>query len=234
MENPPDGLDLCQAWIGAHRTLDSWYIDWGRPWLVQYIDLDIAAGRTLGGVSANSEEDAHFARLLNQFRCQTMRNVDLQLYVAGILPADQALSLPTPPDSPPTHTNDSHDDTTKHDPFHFHQLKQRAQEALNTFAINSGLTGRFEKLLMLDPSQEEETQMAAARRILRLEAALNSGLDVSPHDGFVDLIEDTGISVISVKKEDKTGWAMVIDTCRIRTLTIPSKKRAFWMDGMPS
>ncbi|ORY90502.1 hypothetical protein BCR43DRAFT_464425 [Syncephalastrum racemosum] len=160
-----------------------------------------AAGRTLGGVSANSEEDAHFARLLNQFRCQTMRNVELQLYVAGILPADQALSLPTPPDSPPNDdcndNNDSNKDDTKHDPFHFHQLKQRAQEALNTFAINSGLTGRFEKLLMLDPSQEEQTQMAAARRILRLEAALNSGLDVSPHDGFVDLIEDIGISVIS-------------------------------------
>ncbi|KAI8145502.1 hypothetical protein BJV82DRAFT_39730 [Fennellomyces sp. T-0311] len=145
----------------------------------------LAAGRTYGGLSANSAEDVHFARLLNQFRCQTMRGIDVHLYVAGLIPAELALASSRSTDD---------DDDKKHHPLGIHHLRDLAHDAIKTTLVNSGPTGRFENLLMLDPSQ---TLQHIGRKMLRLKASFENGLD-SPHDGFVDLIEPAGISVISV------------------------------------
>ncbi|KAI9280028.1 hypothetical protein BY458DRAFT_553447 [Sporodiniella umbellata] len=41
----------------------------------------LAAGRTYGGFAKDSQEDHHFSSLLNQFRCQTLRMIDLSLHL---------------------------------------------------------------------------------------------------------------------------------------------------------
>ncbi|KAI7847944.1 hypothetical protein BDC45DRAFT_333814 [Circinella umbellata] len=181
----------------------------------------LAAGRTYGGLSANSAEDIHFARLLNQFRAQTIRGVDVQLYIDGLANPDRAKTPPSLPPRPPTITssidtkndikdnNDTITDITvgtttitsdktsnnnnNHRPFGLHHLYDLAQDAIKTIMINSGPTGRFEDLLMMDPAQALQH---VGRKMLRLKASFENGID-TPHDGFVDLIEPDGISVIS-------------------------------------
>jgi hypothetical protein len=52
--------------------------------LYMYIlNSQIAAGRSYGGVAANSAEYTHFANLFNQFRCQTMRGIEMMLSWTG-------------------------------------------------------------------------------------------------------------------------------------------------------
>ncbi|CAO3661738.1 unnamed protein product [Rhizopus stolonifer] len=41
----------------------------------------LAAGRTYGGFTKDSQEDHHFSSLLNQFRCQTLRMIDVTLHL---------------------------------------------------------------------------------------------------------------------------------------------------------
>ncbi|KAI9270557.1 hypothetical protein BDA99DRAFT_323567 [Phascolomyces articulosus] len=186
----------------------------------------LAAGRTYGGLSANSAEDIHFARLLNQFRAQTIRGVDVQLYIDGVIPPDHALTPALPPRpntttsttntptsttttttttttnnnnttrsiSPSNNTDSDNNNNNNHHPFGIHHLYDLAHDAIKTIMINSGPTGRFEDLLMLDPTQALQH---VGRKMLRLKASFENGID-TPHDGFVDLIEPEGISVISV------------------------------------
>ncbi|KAG0172567.1 hypothetical protein DFQ28_010319 [Apophysomyces sp. BC1034] len=126
----------------------------------------LAAGRTYGGLMANSAEDTHFTALLNQFRCQTMKEIDVQIRLgARILEKIQ-----------------------KHDDL---EHKQKHDDIISTL-VNSGPSGRFEQTLLLNPA---ECQEYIKGRVLRLEA-LFDGID-TPNPGFVDLIEPTGISVIS-------------------------------------
>ncbi|KAI7884279.1 hypothetical protein K492DRAFT_38544 [Lichtheimia hyalospora FSU 10163] len=177
----------------------------------------LAAGRTYGGLSANSAEDVHFARLLNQFRCQTMRSVDLLLSVVDVIPVERALvyqhqsssssssstsstcSLPdtaTTTDTSPS-TTTSTPSSHSRNPFSLHHIRDKATDALKAFMINSGPTGRFEHLLTLDLSH---TIHDATRKMLRLKASFDNRLDATHHDGYVDLIEPEGISIISVNR----------------------------------
>ncbi|SAM05086.1 hypothetical protein [Absidia glauca] len=43
----------------------------------------LAAGRTYGGLASNSVEYAHFTNLFNQFRCQTMRGIEMMVGRTG-------------------------------------------------------------------------------------------------------------------------------------------------------
>ncbi|CAO3592535.1 unnamed protein product [Absidia cylindrospora] len=109
----------------------------------------IAAGRTYGGVSSESAEYAHFTNLFNQFRCQTMRGIELMIGWAE------------------------------------HHLIE---------TINSGPSGRFEHCIFLDP---DECARRMQQRCLELEARF-VGLDHTPPQlGQIDMIEPTGVSVIS-------------------------------------
>ncbi|KAI9487981.1 hypothetical protein BDB00DRAFT_850493 [Zychaea mexicana] len=135
-----------------------------------------------------------------------MRGIDVHLYVAGVIPAERALS-PSPPPlislSPTStaksattdndHVNNSSSTNRNHHTFGLHHLVDLAHDAIKTIMINSGPTGRFEDLLMLDPTQ---VLQHVGRKMLRLKASFENGID-TPHDGFVDLIEPNGISVIS-------------------------------------
>ena len=157
----------------------------------------IAAGRTYGGLSANSAEDVHFARLLNQFRCQTMRSVDLLLSVVDVIPVERALvyqhqssssssssstsstcSLPdtatttTTTDTSASTTTSTPSSHSRH-PFSLHHIRDKATDALKAFMINSGPTGRFEHLLTLDLSH---TIHDATRKMLRLKASFDNRL----------------------------------------------------------
>lgn len=157
----------------------------------------IAAGRTYGGLSANSAEDVHFARLLNQFRCQTMRSVDLLLSVVDVIPVERALiyqhhssssspssssssstsSLPdtviTNDTTPPTTSTSTPSSNHSRNPFSLHHIRDKATDALKAFMINSGPTGRFEHLLTLDLSH---TIHDATRKMLRLKASFDNRL----------------------------------------------------------
>lgn len=154
----------------------------------------IAAGRTYGGLSANSAEDVHFARLLNQFRCQTMRSVDLLLSVVDVIPVDRALvyqhhssssSSSSPSSSSTSSLSDTATDTTPaittltpshhKSPFSLHHIRDKATDALKAFMINSGPTGRFEHLLTLDLSH---TIHDATRKMLRLKASFGNRLGI--------------------------------------------------------
>ncbi|PHZ07572.1 uncharacterized protein RHIMIDRAFT_242547 [Rhizopus microsporus ATCC 52813] len=108
----------------------------------------LAAGRTYGGFAKDSQEDFHFSSLLNQFRCQTMRMLDLKLNVP--------------------------------------LLKEKLKDIL----INSGSTGRFEQEVIVN-----REWIKNSREGLNVEAWLDD--NQTCFTGFVDLVEPSGISVIS-------------------------------------
>lgn len=89
--------------------------------------MSIAAGRLYGGLARNSAEDNHFSTLFNQFRCQTMRMMDIQLTLPGII-AQKIIQ--------------ENEDV----------LELDQQEKIRDFAasVNSGPNGRFEKEVFLD------------------------------------------------------------------------------------
>jgi hypothetical protein len=108
----------------------------------------IAAGRTYGGLARNSVEDNHFSTLLNQFRCQTMRMVDIQLTLPGII-AQKIIK--------------EHEDI----------LELDQQEKIRDFAasVNTGPSGRFEEEVYLDLDQI--LQLKEQFKYLKVQASFN-------------------------------------------------------------
>ncbi|CAO3606831.1 unnamed protein product [Cunninghamella blakesleeana] len=110
--------------------------------------LILAAGRTYGNVTINTEEEQHFSSLVNQFRCQTMRGIEMLVN----FPEGDTIEI-----------------------------------------INSGPTGRFEHMLYLD---FDECTRRIQEKSLELQYYF-TGIELPPNNGWIDIIEPTGISIIS-------------------------------------
>lgn len=139
-----------------------------------------AAIRTYGGVTADSAEGEHFARSSRQFQCKTLRDIDVQVYVTDLIPAEEA--LPSPSNHHQHLYSHHHHHVHYHNPFHlFHHHDQIGfippENTLKTVWINSGPTGRFEHTVLLDTSLTDTQDKH--RRVLRLDAAFDNGLGTS-------------------------------------------------------
>ena len=137
---------------------------------------------------------------MNQFRAQTIRGVDVQLYIDGLTSPDRAVSSPALPPRPSTITssidvkndikynnstiidgtaditttsNNNNNNSNDHRPFGFRHLYDLAQDAIKMIMINSGPTGRFEDLLMMDPKQALQH---VERKMLRLKSSFENGI----------------------------------------------------------
>ncbi|KAL7325044.1 hypothetical protein PS15p_210142 [Mucor circinelloides] len=130
----------------------------------------LAAGRTYGGLARDSVEDNHFSTLLNQFRCQTMRMVDIQLTLPGVI-AQKII-----------------DDNAD-------RISLEQQEKIRDFAasVNTGPNGRFQKEVFLD--LDEVLELKKKQDHLTVQASFTD--NEQPFPGYIDIIEPYGISVIS-------------------------------------
>ncbi|OAD80489.1 hypothetical protein PHYBLDRAFT_178624, partial [Phycomyces blakesleeanus NRRL 1555(-)] len=133
--------------------------------------LLLAVGRTYGGLMVNSAEDNHFVSLLNQFRCQTIRNIDVNIRLGKAIESMGKL-------------------------VHEHEQRKaeegEAEEAGTSMMLSSGPSGRFQDTWMLNPVDCENS---IEKKLLQLEAIFD-GVNI-PNRGLVDLIDSEGISVIS-------------------------------------
>ncbi|KAI8636613.1 hypothetical protein BD408DRAFT_425891 [Parasitella parasitica] len=130
----------------------------------------LAAGRTYGGLTRDSVEDNHFATLLNQFRCQTMRMVDIQLTLPGII-AQKII-----------------EDNKDH-------ISIESQEKIRDYAasVNTGPSGRFQKEVFL--SLDEVLALKKKQDHLIVQASFTENEPSFP--GYIDIVEQYGISIIS-------------------------------------
>ncbi|CEP16177.1 hypothetical protein [Parasitella parasitica] len=130
----------------------------------------LAAGRTYGGLARDSVEDNHFATLLNQFRCQTMRMVDIQLTLPGIV-AQKII-----------------DDNEDH-------ISVESQEKIRDYAasVNTGPSGRFQKEVYLN--LDEIMALEEKQNHLTVQASFAKNEPSFP--GYIDIIGQHGISIIS-------------------------------------
>ncbi|KAI9024936.1 hypothetical protein CLU79DRAFT_745518 [Phycomyces nitens] len=132
--------------------------------------LWLRLGRAYGGLMVDSDEDSHFVNLLNQFRCQTLRNINVNIRLGKAIEKMGKI-------------------------VHEHEQKKVAEaEAKNgiSMKLNSGPSGRFKDTWNLNPS---DCESSIEKKLLQLEAIFD-GVDI-PNRGLVDLIDSEGISVIS-------------------------------------
>ncbi|KAG2207967.1 hypothetical protein INT47_010951 [Mucor saturninus] len=134
----------------------------------------LAAGRTYGGLARDTVEDTHFTSLLNQFRCETMKMTDVKLTLPGIL-AQRFI--------------EQNEDL----------LRPDQQEKIREFrdyaaSVNTGPSGRFEEEIYLDTASVKK--LKEENKYLTVEATFAEDGE-PPFNGYIDIIDPYGISVIS-------------------------------------